>query len=137
MLVNHACLRFAESDEVDDVTKNLDKARVCWFVEVREREILDAAFEQQLAEGREEAHEVACVRGEDAIGVLAVKVVGCEPHGRRDYIARRVCEQFREPLEDLLDLLRIGLAQVFHGEADANVADATCDLGIFLEEWSV
>jgi hypothetical protein len=55
-------------------------------------------------------------------------------HRRRHDFARRVHEQFGEPFEDFLDLLRVGLLKVCNGEVDSNVADTACDFRVRLEE---
>lgn len=44
-----------------------------------------------------------------------------------------VHEQLGEPLEDLLDLERVGLLEVGGGEGDADVGDAACYLFVWLE----
>jgi hypothetical protein len=36
-----------------------------------------------------------------------------------------------------LDLLRVGFAQVFYGEVDADITDTAGNLGVFLRAWSV
>jgi hypothetical protein len=136
-LINNAGLRLAESNEIDDVAEDLDQAWVCRLVNVRESEVLDTTFNQQPAECDEEAHEVASVRGKDAVRVIAVHLFCCESHGWRDYISSSVCEKFGEPFENLLDLLRVWFAQVFYRKTDAYITDAAGDLGIFLGSWSV
>ena len=82
-------------------------------------------LQQQLSHHHKETHQVARIWGEDAISeILARHVVRCGLHCWRNNVARRVHQQLGEPLEHLLNLLRIGLLKVRDGEVDANVADA-------------
>lgn len=44
MLVNGSCLRFAESDKVDDVREYFHEAVMRWFEEVGEGKVMDATL---------------------------------------------------------------------------------------------
>jgi hypothetical protein len=102
------------------------------LIQVLEREIVDPALAEQLAQDNEEAHQVARVGRKDAISVCSSDVLGGGAHGRGDDFARRVHEEFGEPFEDFLDDLRVGLLQVLDGEIDAYIGDAACDLVVWL-----
>lgn len=128
MLIDHVRLAFPKADKVDDIAEYLDQSGMSRSVEIAKGEILDAALEEQFAHGDEETHELARVRREYALNIVAAHVLGCSTHRGRHDFASRVGEQFSKPFEDFLNLLRVGLSEVFEGEVDTNVADASCYL---------
>ncbi len=86
---------------------------------------------EELSQADVEPHQVPRVGGDD-VHVLAANVLGRGTHRRFDRFPRCVHEEFDEPFEDQLDLLRIGLLKVCGGEGNTDVADTSGDLSIWL-----
>lgn len=131
VLVHGGRLRFAEADEVDDVGEDLDEAIVGGAEEVGEGEVGDAALDEEFPQRGVEAHEVPRVAGDD-VHVLLADFFRGRAHCGLHRLARRVHEEFGEPLEDLLDLLGLWLHEVVAGEWDADIVDTSCDFLVCL-----
>lgn len=90
---------------------------------------------KELSQADVETHQVPRVGG-DNVHVLAADVFRCSAHCRLDRLTSRVHEKFGEPFEDELDLLWIRLLEVCRREWNADVADTSCDLSVWLESLS-
>ena len=101
-------------------------------VEIRESEVLDPAFEQQLSHRDKEPHQLARIGCKDSIRIIAAHVFCGGFHRGCDDFARRICQELGEPFKDLLDLLGVGFSEVFDAKIDADVAYASCYLSIWL-----
>jgi hypothetical protein len=151
MLIDDLGLRFAEADEVDHVGEDLYESAVRGLVQVVEGEVVNAAlilsallfsritqrwdtyFAQQFPQNNKEAHQIACVAGKDPLSIATTHVLSGGAHRRRNDLACRVHQELRQPLEDLLDDLGIGLLEVRDAKLDANVGDASSDFMVGLE----
>jgi len=92
---------------------------------------------QQLLQNHKERHQIPRIRRKHPLIIRTPRTLAHmlrrRTHRRRHDFARRVHEQFGKPFEDFLDLLRVGLLEVCHGEIDSDVADAACDFCVGLE----
>lgn len=100
MLVNDRCLRLSEADEVYDVGKYLDEARMRGSIEVRERKVFNAALYSrrvsnktktrsdhshllhELSQHDEESHKLSCVCRKNSLCVVTAHVLCCGLHRR-------------------------------------------------------
>ena len=110
MLIYNTRLRLPKPNKVDDVAEYLHKSRILWAIQVRECEVLDPALNQQFPHDNEETHQLARIRRKYSVRIVAAHILSCGFHCRRDDFACRVGEEFGEPFEDFLDLLRVGFA---------------------------
>lgn len=67
--------------------------------------------------------------------MFSAYVLCCRAHGRLDRLPRCVHEQFAEPFEDLLDLLRVGFVEILQREWNADFSDTSSDLMVRLERF--
>lgn len=129
MLIDDSGLRLSEPDKVDQVAEDLNEPLICRLVEVVEAEIGDSTFEEQPAQRHVEAHQVARIGGND-VGELAADILGRRAHRRLDAVAGGIEKQLGKPLKNLLNVHRVGLLEVCHGEVDADICDAADNLAV-------
>lgn len=128
MLIDCSGLRLSETDKVDDVGEDFDKAVVSRFEEVIEGEIRNPALQtcqshytyrvqcafylnEQFPQRHVKAHQIPRI-GRHNLHVFPANVLRSSTHGRFDRLPCCIHEQFRKPFEDFLDLLRVGLLQI-------------------------
>src|SRR6184192_384081 len=89
---------------------------------------------QQFLQNHKEPHQIPSVACEYPFCFRSAEVFRSSLHSGRNDLAGRIHQQFGEPFEDFLNLLRVRFLEVRDGEIDANVADAAGDLRVGLEE---